>query len=76
MEFTVLQVCLLLALVAATRVDAVTSCSQTDVTALRDAMRQSACRLEANRTAGEMFRAAVRAKHGLPDCKFPEFSII
>ena len=61
---------------AVTRVDGVTSCSQTDVTALRDVLRLSACRLNANRTAGEMFRAAVRAKHSLPHCKSLELSII
>ena len=60
--------CLLLALIAATRGDdAVARCTQTDVTTLRDTLRQSACRLKANRTEGEAFRAAVRAKHGLPD---------
>ena len=68
---TALQVCLLLALVAATCTlgDAVASCGQTDVTVLKDTLRQSACRLRANRTEGEEFRASVRAKHGLPDCE-------
>ena len=65
---TALQVCLLLALVAATCTlgDAVASCDQTDV---KNTLRQSACRLRANRTEGEEFRASVRAKHGLPDCE-------
>ena len=70
-------VCLLLALIAATRGDdAVARCSQTDVTELRDALRQSACRLKANKTEGEEFRAAVRAKHGLPDCELLEHCIV
>lgn len=66
-------VCLLLALIAATRGDdTVAECTQTDVTELKDALRQSACRLNANRTAGEEFRAAVRTKHGRPDGKLLE----
>ena len=75
MEFTVLQACLLLALIAATRGHAVTRCSQTNVTALKDALRHSACRLQTNRE-GEMFRAGVRARNGLPGCKLLQLYIL
>ena len=69
MKFVAFRVDLLLTLIAATTGDVVASCNQTNPTALRNALRQSACRLKAYRTEGEEFRASVRAKHGLPDGK-------
>ena len=60
-----LGVCLLLALGSTARGDDASRCSQGGVTELRDTLRQSACRLGANRTEGDVFRARVRAKHGV-----------
>ena len=61
------KVYLLSALLTAATMDSVDSCSKTNAVKLRDELRQSSCRLNANRTAGDEFRASVRAKHGLPD---------
>ena len=61
--------CILLTLAAAVpaRGDAVAECSGTDVTALRDTLRQSACKLvpgRGNDTQTQTFREYVYKKNG------------
>ena len=56
-------VCLLLALGSTARGHHELGCSG-DME-LRNTLRQSACRLRGNRTDGDVFRAHVRAKHGV-----------
>ena len=52
--------------------DSLTGCSESDVTALRDTLRQSACRLvpgQGNRTETEAFQEYVFTKHGAQTSK-------
>ena len=55
----------MLALGSTARGDGGSTCSPGGATELRDTLRQSACRLGGNRTEGDVFRAHVRAKHGV-----------
>jgi hypothetical protein len=65
------RACLLLALAAATLADAVSKCSETDASALRDTLRQSACRLSRNATERGAFVDSVLTKHGASTSTFP-----
>ena len=59
--------CILLTLAQAGLGDIVTQCSDPDVTALRDTLRQSACKLvpgRGNDTQTQIFRESVYKKHG------------
>ena len=44
-------------------------CRESDVTALRDTLRQSTCRVARNVTEAEAFQEYVFTKHGPPSCK-------
>ena len=64
--------CVLLALVAAVLGEDISQCDGADVTALRDTLRQSACRLapgRGNASDVQAFRDYVFTKHGAPSSK-------
>ena len=66
---------LLLALLNVGNVVAAASCNVSDVTALKDGLRQSACKLvpgRGNDTQTRTFRESVYQKHGQSSSKFPD----
>ena len=71
------EACILL--LALLNVSAAESCDVSDVTALKDELRQSACRLvpgRGNDTQTRIFRESVYEKHGQPSSKFPRRSTV
>ncbi|CAI8045529.1 hypothetical protein GBAR_LOCUS25183, partial [Geodia barretti] len=71
--------CILLTLAQAGLGDIVTQCSDPDVTALRDTLRQSACKLvpgRGNDTQTQIFRESVYKKHGQQNILSPFFAFV